>query len=368
MVRFIVNAREPALGVGVLVRKSDEDATYKFVNGGERTFKHAYCRLYIKRAFAVSPEIRSALVPPPPPVARAPRLPEIEEQIRANPDDPEPYLIYADWLQQRRDPRGELITVQYQRAAAPSNRRLAAREKALFKQHPNLLPRELGEALSLQGNRCEVTWHCGFMSRLRIANGNAKSIRLVDVLDGTLIHPSARFLRSIELGPLGTPSYAPLLKMIAQARNTQLDELVVGDFGDLPRVGDLVPVLKATPVLTKLVVRAGTLRFGSKHVHERLESLTIESHELRLDVTRWHYPRLRHLAVRGTRETGALLDALAESPMLARLETLRLDGGDVDDDDVRRVMKRRDRFAHLRVLDLSSPQLSAETARWLGTR
>jgi uncharacterized protein (TIGR02996 family) len=44
--------------------------------------------------------------------------PEIEAQIKANPDDPAPYQIYADWLQERGDPRGELINLQVARQAA----------------------------------------------------------------------------------------------------------------------------------------------------------------------------------------------------------------------------------------------------------
>src|SRR5688572_15486077 len=38
---------------------------------------------------------------------------ELEAAIAADPDQPEPYLVYADWLQSQDDPRGELIVVQH---------------------------------------------------------------------------------------------------------------------------------------------------------------------------------------------------------------------------------------------------------------
>src|SRR5262245_23756427 len=38
---------------------------------------------------------------------------EIEAAIAAAPDDPMPCLVYADWLQERGDPRGELIALEH---------------------------------------------------------------------------------------------------------------------------------------------------------------------------------------------------------------------------------------------------------------
>ena len=59
---FIINAREPGLGVGILVKKDAERRTYRFV-GEERSFKEAYCQLYIKEALHVAPEIKAKLKP-----------------------------------------------------------------------------------------------------------------------------------------------------------------------------------------------------------------------------------------------------------------------------------------------------------------
>jgi uncharacterized protein (TIGR02996 family) len=61
----------------------------------------------------------------------------LEEAIRARLDDPEPFLVYADWLAQAGDPRGELIVVQHalgDEALPPSEiARLRARERELMR-------------------------------------------------------------------------------------------------------------------------------------------------------------------------------------------------------------------------------------------
>lgn len=40
------------------------------------------------------------------------RNPDLEAAIAANPLDRDPYVVFADWLQQQGDPRGELMSLQ----------------------------------------------------------------------------------------------------------------------------------------------------------------------------------------------------------------------------------------------------------------
>lgn len=47
--------------------------------------------------------------------------------IRCAPDDPAPALVYADWLQDRDDPRGELIALEYAGIDEPRRRALLGR-------------------------------------------------------------------------------------------------------------------------------------------------------------------------------------------------------------------------------------------------
>src|SRR5918912_1255225 len=59
--------------------------------------------------------------------------------IRDQPDDDLPRLVYADYLDERGDPRGEFIRVQVERARlSPDDDRefsLALREQALLRRH-----------------------------------------------------------------------------------------------------------------------------------------------------------------------------------------------------------------------------------------
>lgn len=64
--------------------------------------------------------------------------------ITRAPDDDAPRLIYADWLQQRGDPRGEWIAVQCALARAPGAPGLLARQTKLARQHEERWLAELG--------------------------------------------------------------------------------------------------------------------------------------------------------------------------------------------------------------------------------
>jgi uncharacterized protein (TIGR02996 family) len=53
-------------------------------------------------------------------------------RIYAAPDDDEARLVYADWLQERKDPRGTFIALQFARLHQPASERAIAREEALL--------------------------------------------------------------------------------------------------------------------------------------------------------------------------------------------------------------------------------------------
>jgi uncharacterized protein (TIGR02996 family) len=55
--------------------------------------------------------------------------------VIAEPDEDAPRLVYADWLEERGDPRGEFIRLQCTLAAREPRRDLAARADALREEH-----------------------------------------------------------------------------------------------------------------------------------------------------------------------------------------------------------------------------------------
>lgn len=118
--------------------------------------------------------------------------------VAADPDDDGPRIVYADWLQQAGDPRGELIALQcaLDRGRTPE---LAAREQALLDRHQT-------EWLARAGlGPREGRFHRGFIERV-----DATASRVAAVIDRLVELPSLRSLRTtVESGG----SEADLLKI-----------------------------------------------------------------------------------------------------------------------------------------------------------
>lgn len=128
------------------------------------------------------------------------RDPALEAAIARAPEELGGYLVYADWLQQRGEPRGELIVVQRALAGAPRDGALRAREAALFADHGDRL---LGPLALVADAR--VDWHCGFVRSIEL--GGELSAALLEAL---LAHPSLQFVHRFA-GVVGTDTVlAPL--------------------------------------------------------------------------------------------------------------------------------------------------------------
>lgn len=123
--------------------------------------------------------------------------------IAADPDDDEPRIVYADWLQQQGDPRGELIAVQ----CAVARRRspaLAARERELLERY-------------------EVEWLAaaglspgeGRLARGFLDEVDASAARVAASIDRIAAEPGLRSLRTaVDWGG----SEADLLRIAEQLR------------------------------------------------------------------------------------------------------------------------------------------------------
>jgi uncharacterized protein (TIGR02996 family) len=101
---------------------------------------------------------------------RAPR-PEVLaflQDIKQNPDDNTPRLIFADWLEENGDPRGEFVRVQCELAdCAPSDPRrplLQKREKELFSRYRDVwLEPLLDDVASQSVRRADAGFHRGLL-------------------------------------------------------------------------------------------------------------------------------------------------------------------------------------------------------------
>ena len=413
---YVRHSKSPAWGVGVLVREAYDQRTYLFADGVARTFKTAIAAKLIEPAdepdaddrqrlelgldsIAAAPDARRAGVTATP---KAIHL-GLEAEIRAARDAVDPHLVYADWLQSKGDPRGELIVAHYQLAQMPGDKRHQTAVSRLLSAHAAyFMPAGLAATRA-----AEVAWHLGYLDRVRLARRSSRTAELAPVLGELLAHPSGRFLRVLVLGPLGEQTaynYAPLVDAIVDAAPALLAELLVGDFTPrdttlaFTRIGNASPLIKALPALRQLVLRGGKLSLSAALRHDRLEQLTIETTDARVLFARLararvpalrslevaaidleptatelaHLlsgsgaPALRRLVLRDTVHTARILDAILVAPQLAKLEAIGLPGGDLADAAVPGLVARAATWRHVQ-LDLGGNRLGPVAARHLAS-
>jgi uncharacterized protein (TIGR02996 family) len=227
------------------------------------------------------------------------------DAIEADRDAAAPYLVYADWLSQRGDPRGELIVVQDELARTTDPERqalLRAREQELLEAH---LAEWMGG--EVRGPRIKLTWQRGFLDELYLDYREADTGGLARLVRS----PLCRLVRTIHLRT---------------------------------HVREGLPEVLASPVLRHLeTLSLGSYRFesystrGIATAFPGLVALGCDSSALDLDELQ--FPELRSLSVALEGWKVANLEAIAGAD-LPRLEYLQIWGGymqesrsDDDDDD-----------------------------------
>lgn len=147
----------------------------------------------------------------------------IERELLANPHDPAPFLIYADALNDRGDPRGELIMLHHQRAFDQGH--------ALIQRHAHAL---IGPLAELTPSSFDLRWERGHVRSAKFTIGHAELDRVL----GFLASDSARLIESIELRIRHAKrddelaAYARLDAYLAAARHLPwLRTLVLGERG-----------------------------------------------------------------------------------------------------------------------------------------
>ena len=169
-------------------------------------------------------------------------------------------MVFADWLQSVGDPRGELITVQMEKAATDGARRLALdqREQQILSKHARrLVPRfDYGT----------LVWRGGFVRRIEVTSEQG----IVQELLATLLaHPSCLLVDelaiSLEELPWSTVTVTPNLPPIEGLRILEVR-------ADNP--GALHEYIAAHDGLDTLRVRLGRLHLDALS-HARLRTLEL---------------------------------------------------------------------------------------------
>jgi uncharacterized protein (TIGR02996 family) len=229
---------------------------------------------------------------------------EVEAFLQAiveNPDDDGPRLIFADWLEERGDPRAEFIRVQCALAdTRPDNSRraeLKQRERALLRQHQEQWIQPL------RGLITGWLFRRGFVEMIWV-----RGPRFLKYA-GTLFEQAP----ICEVGLLEAWGLAPELAVSPYLARLSALALSSNNIGD-----DDVQALAKSPYLSRLA----SLDLGSNPISSRgAEQLAASPHLAELLSLRLSFNQLR--------DDGA--EALARTQTLVRLEPLNLHGNGIGD-------------------------------------
>ena len=319
----------------------------------------------------------------------------LEAAIRENRDDPAPYMVYADWLQARGEPLGELIVLQH-----AGNVTTASSIQGRLKLPPL--------------DFVQPTWRWGLWRSIKLANQR-------DWMDGTFdpiaaarevfAHPVCLALEELHTGVLrwdynhvdvpaviadaGTYAWAPGLRALHLGdltdTNVDMAHHVIGDVG--------AAITKAFPNLETLLLHSGDQSWrgeGQTFLASgldlpRLRTLTIETCAMtterlagilaaelpaleRLEL--WfgsrdydaiyeigdlgpllheadRFPTVRHLGLRNSELADIFAPAIVFSKIAARLETLDLSMGTLTDVGANILVDHASQLRNLTKLDVS---------------
>lgn len=116
------------------------------------------------------------------------RNPLLEAQIAAEPDSLEPYLVYADWLIERGDPRGDWIRLQIVADAETA-------EDAWLVKHGAALVGPIAAWMRSPADPRPFTWFRGFIREAQLVGG----FPIADAVRAFLDGPSAVALHALDM-------------------------------------------------------------------------------------------------------------------------------------------------------------------------
>jgi uncharacterized protein (TIGR02996 family) len=338
----------------------------------------------------------------------------LEKAILANPEDPEPYLVLADWMQAHGEVRGELVVLQHAGKSKEAN--------ALLEKHGDWF---LGPFAKKKPSTFELEWFCGYIKSAKIGwpqftydveeevreSGELDDEENDDLEDRDwgevckkaltefLKHPSAQFLQELRLGCIPGEEEmdtSPFASAIEAVKPPCLRVLAFDDTGDWDISGTQasLPNSKAIQGVRALVIRGGSIGLGKIDLPE-LREFRVESGSLRSDSlkaiakAKWpklekleiwcgdpNYgasgsakdlapifaatglPKLVHLGIMNCPFADEAVKTLTKSKVLKQLKTLDLRKGNLSDRGIDTMVAHKDAFSHLDYLDVDDNALT----------
>ncbi len=327
---------------------------------------------------------------------------ELEALIAKSPDEPGNYSVYADWLIQQNDPRGELISAQLKREQAPDSTQLTDRITELHAKHD---AEWLGD-LANQKDGFSVSWRRGFLHEVTLGDDESAPVELGELYQKLRPLPVAQLIRDLRFAAFenddGEPSWDSAVEaMVEHGVPATLRKLVFdrGDYWDISwtYLNTLEPLYARVPDLEHLEIILGHMNLGKidlpnlRHFEvwtggfdgdnmksvidanwPKLETLllrfggsedyggscTVEDVLPLLSSTR--IPNVRHLALANSPFIDSLIPHLAKSPLLKQITTLDLSLGEMTDEGINAIVASGDAFKHLTKIDVNRNYLTAD--------
>jgi uncharacterized protein (TIGR02996 family) len=235
---------------------------------------------------------------------------ELLAQIYAAPDDDGPRLVYADWLQERGDPRGEFIALQLERAGGRARSGGRQRENALAAKHANAWSHSLGVRSGRSGSHPGGT----LPARVHFGRGFAETVATGVPINAD---PAWSTVTTCNLPPTDDRCQVRSLRVVTGARNQDIAALAT--LREPLAIEELVWGHGYDPARTWMEARDPTITKPLRRAFERIAVL----------------PRLRRLELSpkivGDFPDPAELAWAWTAPTCAHLEQVRVPGNELSD-------------------------------------
>ncbi len=325
---------------------------------------------------------------------------ELEALIAKSPDEISNYTVYADWLIQQNDPRGELINAQLKQETAP-DATLEARIAALHAAHDAAW---LGDLAALKDG-FSVTWRRGFLHDVTLGGDDSADVQLGDLYQKLRPLPVAQQIHGLRFAAFqdddGEPSWDSAVEaMVEYGVPSTLRKLVFdrGGYWDISwtHLNILEPVYARVPDLEHLEIILGHMNLGTidlpnlRHFEvwtggftgENMKSVVaanwpkLETLLLRFGgnedyggsctvddvlplLSSTKIPNVRHLALANSAFIDSLIAPLATSPLLKQITKLDLSLGQMTDEGANAIVEHASAFKHL-TLDVNRNYLTTD--------
>jgi uncharacterized protein (TIGR02996 family) len=339
---------------------------------------------------------------------------ELEAQILQSPDDLTLYQVYADWLIERGDLRGELIALSL-RAQWSGSAEDAALATKFMEDHAEVWFGDLADKRSEKD--LLFSFRLGLLDSVRIGppldKYECSELDFGKVVRSLSQIPYYGFIREITVGGYMDEGFEPSWDHVIQAfaevgipKNLASLTFDCGGLWDISStsLGRLSPLCPALSGLKDLRIRMGAMDLSAINL-PHLESLTIvtggltEQNLRDLAEASWpnltklsicvgesdnygctvtlpelfrflrsvKVPKVTHLGILNTSLSDELPEALSGTPLLRQLKVLDLSLGTFSDVGARAILDRRDEFSHLEELVVNHHYVTTAVAEELAT-